>query len=68
VFRCLVLGNGGVVLQMRESPLTPELPKRLEHDRRIIDELGYEYFFDIADLERTCTPIPGVSGPDIVAP
>ncbi len=64
VFRCRPLATGGVLLQLRQSPTELAQPERLAHDRRIVDALGYEYFFDIAKPERSATPIPGLTGPE----
>jgi hypothetical protein len=49
VHRVLQLHEAGTGIIVRESPYEPLLTERLEQDRRIMELLGAQYFFDIKD-------------------
>ena len=49
VHRVLQLREAGTGIVVREFPYEPPLAERLEQDRRIMELLGAQYFFDIRD-------------------
>lgn len=55
--RAITLNNGGTILVLRKSPVSPELSERLSHDQEIIDAIGAEYFFDKNHPEKKCPPV-----------
>lgn len=57
VARSIDLGEGGLLLVLRESPFTPELPERLRHDREVAHLIGGQYFFDKDDPDKVCAPV-----------
>ena len=54
-------GAGGLGIVLRDSPFEPAKSERLRQDAEVAQQLGEEYFFDAADPEKECRPIPSVT-------
>jgi hypothetical protein len=59
VHKVLNLGNGARGITVRKLPYKPPLPERLSQDRQVIQALGSQYFFDIAEPGKKIQTVLG---------
>lgn len=52
VWKSIRTVRGGTIIILRESPYEPVLAERLEQDRKVMQEIGSQYFFDIQDESK----------------
>lgn len=60
VYKCIDLGEGGLLLVLRPDPFASALDARLAQDRAIAAAIGSDYIFDIADADRQLKLVPGL--------
>jgi hypothetical protein len=60
--RVVDLGDAGLMLLLGDRPTDRRLDQLVQEDQSLIQALGADYFFDIADRDRPCKSIPSQEG------